>query len=211
MGTKERKEREKLQRRIDIIKAAEKVFFSQGFENSTMEDIANAAELSKGTLYLYFESKEELYLAIMQKSIEILHDLFSKAVQNKKNGLMKVKAIGEAFMQFYIQYPDYNEAMLYGHSRLHQQNISATNNCGEHKLPRKKNKIFIEAIEEGIQDGSMRKNLDPVKTALLLWGESLGIMQLVTTQKETLEKIANVKPEELIRYFFDFTRIALKA
>ena len=61
MGITERKEREKLQRREDILNAAERVFFSKGHKNSTMDDVAEEAELSKGTLYLYFKSKEGFY------------------------------------------------------------------------------------------------------------------------------------------------------
>ena len=56
MGIAERKEREKLQRRNDIIDAAERLFFQHGFETPTMDDVAREAELSKGTLYLYFKS-----------------------------------------------------------------------------------------------------------------------------------------------------------
>ncbi|MCK5408322.1 MAG: helix-turn-helix transcriptional regulator, partial [Candidatus Krumholzibacteria bacterium] len=60
MGIAERREREKEQRRIDIIDAAERVFFSKGWQAATMDDVAEAVELSKATLYLYFKNKEEL-------------------------------------------------------------------------------------------------------------------------------------------------------
>ena len=53
MGTLERKEREKLARKIEIVNAAERVFFEKGFENSTMDDIAKEAEFTKKTLYSY--------------------------------------------------------------------------------------------------------------------------------------------------------------
>ncbi|MFX1452616.1 MAG: TetR/AcrR family transcriptional regulator, partial [Promethearchaeota archaeon] len=56
--TKIRREREKEQRREDIIDAAEKLFLTQGFENTTMKQIANEAEYSKGTLYNYYKSKD---------------------------------------------------------------------------------------------------------------------------------------------------------
>ena len=61
MGIAERKEREKEQRRKAILDAAEKVFFEKGLKYSTMDDVAEEAELSKGTLYLYFKNKEELF------------------------------------------------------------------------------------------------------------------------------------------------------
>ncbi|MDL1893205.1 helix-turn-helix transcriptional regulator, partial [Sphingobacteriales bacterium CHB3] len=52
MGIIERKEREKEQRREEIVTAAEKIFFEKGLAIATMDEIAEAAELSKGTLYL---------------------------------------------------------------------------------------------------------------------------------------------------------------
>ncbi|RLC22759.1 MAG: TetR/AcrR family transcriptional regulator, partial [Deltaproteobacteria bacterium] len=60
MGIQERKEREKGRRRQQIMIAAKRVFSLKGFNKATMEDIANEAELSPGTLYLYFKNKDEL-------------------------------------------------------------------------------------------------------------------------------------------------------
>jgi AcrR family transcriptional regulator len=72
MGTAERREREKEERRNSILDAAEKVFFSKGVREATMDDIAEEAEVSKGTIYLYFGSKEEVYLGIDLRALKIL-------------------------------------------------------------------------------------------------------------------------------------------
>mgnify|MGYP006293938867 FL=1 len=61
MGIYERKRREREQRRAQILEAAKKVFSSKGFNSATMEEIAGEAELSPGTLYIYFKNKEELH------------------------------------------------------------------------------------------------------------------------------------------------------
>lgn len=74
MGVSERKEREKEQRRLDIIDAAERIFFSKGFDNASMQDIADESELSKGTLYLYFSSKNELCMAIIVRSLQTIRN-----------------------------------------------------------------------------------------------------------------------------------------
>jgi AcrR family transcriptional regulator len=72
MGIHERKERERERRRQQIIVAAKRVFSEKGFTRATMEDIAHEAELSPGTLYLYFKNKDELYASL---SLRILHYL----------------------------------------------------------------------------------------------------------------------------------------
>jgi AcrR family transcriptional regulator len=64
MGIQERREREREIRRQQIMIAAKKVFSEKGFRWATMADIAREAELSAGTLYLYFRHKEELYAAL---------------------------------------------------------------------------------------------------------------------------------------------------
>ncbi|HEY2018618.1 MAG TPA: helix-turn-helix domain-containing protein, partial [Bryobacteraceae bacterium] len=53
------------QRRSAIIKAARTVFARQGYARTVVEDIARQAEIGKGTLYLYFPSKEQVYLAAL--------------------------------------------------------------------------------------------------------------------------------------------------
>ena len=69
MGIQERKERERERRRQQIIVAAKKVFSEKGFNKATMDDIAGEAELSPGTLYLYFKNKEELYLVVANPAV----------------------------------------------------------------------------------------------------------------------------------------------
>jgi AcrR family transcriptional regulator len=73
MGIKERKERERETRRQQIMIAAKRVFTEKEFEKSTMEDIAKEAELSPGTLYLYFKSKDELYASLCLRVLRYIN------------------------------------------------------------------------------------------------------------------------------------------
>jgi len=75
-----RKEREKLLRRREIIEAAKRVFAEKGYRNATLEEIAAAAEFGKGTIYNYFECKEELFIAIMDGTFDEVTELASKAM-----------------------------------------------------------------------------------------------------------------------------------
>ena len=72
MGIAERKERERLVRREQILEAAYQLFHETGFSAATMDQIAERAELAKGTLYLYFKSKEEVYYALLDRGLEII-------------------------------------------------------------------------------------------------------------------------------------------
>jgi AcrR family transcriptional regulator len=210
LGTAERKEREKLQRRQEIIDAAEKVFFSKGFASATMEDVASEAELSKGTLYIYFSSKEELYQVFVIRAISKLHELFIEFSSKQQDGISKVKAIGEAYIKFYYDFPNYYQALMYDESKTFPKFFKEAEDNEIMKIKMETNTIFINTIQEGIEDGSIRNDLDPVKTSLILWGEVLGVLQLVTLKGDILCEAMKCSSEELISYFFEFTYKALK-
>lgn len=65
----ERKRQEREARRHRIQDAARPVFFERGFARASIEDIAKQAQLSVGAIYLYFKSKEDLYLSILERSL----------------------------------------------------------------------------------------------------------------------------------------------
>lgn len=209
MGIAERREREKEQRRNDILDAAEKVFFAKGVDNATMDEVAEAAELSKGTLYLYFKSKEELYLGINIRGMKILREMFEKAFHSQSRGLEKVRAIGAAYMQFFMQYPDYFNAMFYFEGT--ELDLSDENSLACHCFNDSMGVINIvsRAIQIGIADGSIRKELDPVKTAFLLWAQSTGVIQHIAVQGKHFKNTYNIDAEDLLDEFFVLTNFAL--
>jgi len=71
-----------VQRRADIITAAEKIFARKGFHAATMDEIAQTLDLAKGTLYLYFKSKDDLLFSILeQRMVEHNENLESSLSQ----------------------------------------------------------------------------------------------------------------------------------
>ncbi len=67
---------EKAQRREKLLDAAIEIFFQKGFHATRLEDIAKQAGLSKGTLYLYFENKESIFLALIERlALSSVHKL----------------------------------------------------------------------------------------------------------------------------------------
>jgi len=70
-----RKEREKLLHREEILEAALRLFSDKGFHNVSMQDIANESEFGVGTLYNFFEGKEQLFLELMKAGIKKIGQL----------------------------------------------------------------------------------------------------------------------------------------
>ncbi len=177
MGTTERRNRERKQREKQIVDAAEKVFFEHGFDNSTMDDVAAAAELSKGSLYTYFKTKNELCICIVSRALTLVLAGFEKVHANKKlNGLKMIQEAGMSFQHFYRSHPKYYCALLsYRHhrggcgteSRFLQYTLEENNRINE---------LLALMLRKGMEDGSIRDNIDAGKTALTIWGELGGLI-----------------------------------
>ena len=210
MGIVERREREKEQRRNDIIDAAERIFFSKGRVLATMDDVAEEAELSKGTLYLYFKNKEELYLAINLRGLKILTNLFEEALTRHKTGIEKIEAIGQAYLQFYREYPDYFNALLYFESQEMAPEAQQSTACECHDYGEMALGLVAKALQSGIDDGTIRPDIDPIKTATVLWGQTSGLIQLIALKGDHLQRHHGINIDEIIMSAFELIRYALK-
>ena len=176
MGTLERKARERINRENMILDAAEEVFFSRGFDKSTMDDVANNAELSKGSLYNYFKNKNELCIGIVGRSFRLLIEYMEKSLVENTSGLDKISGSAKAFMLFKQENPEYYCAL-----QSYQQhsggcgidskflNSSMDENCHI-------NGLMVNFIKEGITDGSINESVIPEKAAGALWGEFNGML-----------------------------------
>ena len=175
----DRKSREKEQRRNRILDAAEDVIFDQGIESTTMDEIAEQAELSKGTLYYYFENKHDLYFAVSNRGLAILHQAFAGVITEQRSGLELVQRLGEEYINFVKNHPHYFSAMV----DFEASGVQA----GEESSPmieeceKKGQEIFaysVRALQIGMQDGTIDSRYDPQLLAVQLWGSMRGITQL---------------------------------
>ena len=178
MGVIERKEREKEQRRNDILKAGEHLFSQNGIKNTTMEQIANACEISRGTLYLYFNNKEELFNAIVIKGIDILIAMMKEKINNCTTVNDKLAGIGRAYLGFYKEYRNYYKFLSFMDE---QSNIECNANDAYIQTMEKSQDLWtliVDVIQQGIDEGQFRKDTNPYEVALVVWSASNGIIGL---------------------------------
>lgn len=108
MGVKERREREEQARLASILAAAEGVFSKNGYYQTRMDDIADAAELAKGTLYYHFKSKDAIYLRLLEReSTNILKEVRKRITE----GTTFLETLRET-LHFYVEYFDRNPGFL---------------------------------------------------------------------------------------------------
>ena len=209
MGIAERKEREKRQRRNAILDAAEKVFFSGDFREVTVDDVAAEAELSKATLYAYFEGKEDMYLAVHMRGMNRLREMFEDVAAHGERGIDRVRAIGEAYYEFSKKYPDYSRAMIHFEKKACALGDSAEAASQMHASGRTVLGLVEDAIRAGIEDGSIRPDLEPASTALLLWAQTDGVINLIHGAGVHLKECHDVEADELMEKSFALLRTAL--
>ena len=177
MGTTERKKREKKQRAAAILDAAESVFFAKGFENSTMDDVAAQAELSKGCVYNYFKNKNELCIGIVERGVKLAYHMIKAAVENCDGGTPELfQAAAEGFLAFSLQHPKYYCALQsYRHHRCSCGVDSSYLNLvieGNSKVT----KIFADIIAQGQANGTVRQDVEPKEFAAAIWGDFDGTL-----------------------------------
>ncbi|MFH0960014.1 MAG: TetR/AcrR family transcriptional regulator [Pseudomonadota bacterium] len=86
-----RRERQNLLQRGEILQAALRLFSENGYQNVSMNDIAKEAEFGMGTLYKYFDNKEELYKALINGVAEKFHHAVLQALEDERNPLLALK------------------------------------------------------------------------------------------------------------------------
>jgi TetR/AcrR family transcriptional regulator len=198
MGIAERKEREKLQRRNDIIDAAEKVLFSRGFESATMDEIAEMAELSKGTLYLYFKSKEDLQFAIFMRGSDVLMKMMKNNLSPDSNGYQRLLELADSFIRFSKENRNYFSLFMYYESnRMGALNIDQV----QLQVYLKEDSplaLVTQQVIMGMQDGSLRDDLAAEVFSATLWSQMLGVL-IVLNNKADLYEIFNLKADEILQ------------
>lgn len=193
MGIHERKQREKERRRDDIIAAARKVFSAKGFNSATMEEIASAAELSPGTLYLYFKNKEELHTSL---SINILKHLGTEIKQVVHQDI-SVEEKMERFLDVFIDVYDYDANILI--NLFHLQSGETLQNLSEKVMEQLKkyssqaHGAIIAVVKEGIDTGIFIDE-HPAAMADVLWGSYAGVVLWVDSKRLLNDQKDFVRP-----------------
>jgi TetR/AcrR family transcriptional regulator len=161
-------------RRAGILKAARGVFARQGYADTVVDDIAERAGIGKGTLYLYFKSKEEIFLAALTEDARRLEDLTRERMQASATWQEKL----QAYVDVRLEYLDSNEDFV----RIYLAEIRSMMVRG-----RKMSSDFFQCVRESedhlsqvfaaaIAKGEIRQ-VDPAMAALTLSDLIRGLLE----------------------------------
>ncbi|MGD8739815.1 MAG: TetR/AcrR family transcriptional regulator [Desulfobacterales bacterium] len=183
MGIQERKEREKERRRQQIMVAAKRVFSDKGFNKATMEDIAQEAELSPGTLYLYFKNKEELYASLSLRILQYLLIRVEHVNEEKDAGPEeKLKSLVDAMYDVYEFDPLIIINMFHLQSSETLKNLSPQLMEEIKVLSRKSLGSISQIFKEGVDQGIFIDR-HPLALADTFWALFSGVVLWLTSKK----------------------------
>lgn len=180
-------------RKEQILEASLEEFSQKGFSGTKISDIVKRAEISQGLLYHYYKSKEELYIAVIEKSIEISKVIPETVKRYKLRGWEAVVAITEWMIQWLKSGGEGKLRFFF----IHQAAMLKPMPEGVKEALAKSNivnEFMVKLIKEGQEDGEIIEG-DPLQLASIYWILMQGIiMDQVVAEKIGLDNKA-ILPE----------------
>jgi AcrR family transcriptional regulator len=175
MPIHERRVRDRERRRQQIIAASKRVFVSKGVSRATIKDIAAEAELSPGTLYIYFKNKDELYSSLSIRMLKHLSLRLQRVKERKDLSLEQIiTAVKEALCEAYEIDPPVFITLTQLQASETLDNISPDLLEEIIGLSRQSLDTLAEIFAKGMEAGSILDR-DPQRISLILWALFSGL------------------------------------
>jgi len=211
-----RLERERKQRRKAIIKIAKGYFASQGYEQTLVDKIAGEAGYTKMTIYNYFESKDDLFIAVVSEAYQKLYEIMDSYLKQAEVSY-ELRSMGNAYLAFFEKYPD--EAILFESGRLsvviskiakkQQSNESLTESEQEFRyFMGKLEELMTSVITETLKLSGGVGKVDPFSVIMVLSTFAQAIRELVIRGRASDQPES--KTREYLSVFFNIIDKGLK-
>jgi len=172
-----RKERDRRLREDDFLRAAEQLFGANGYYETSMEDVARAAEYATGTIYRYFESKEALYRELLERKGHVFFEELKKKVPDDLSPIDELKALLRAELDWHFE----NHAFM----QIHFEQIASRREkkavCDLSPTMQEKYAEYLarwqDVLSRGMKDGVFN-SYDPVIAVAAIKGFIEQVMHL---------------------------------
>ncbi len=152
----DRKQRHRLLRRTDIIRAAEHVFALKGFHKATIQDIARQAQYATGTVYLYFTDKNSLYFCLIEEKIRKLLQILKLKTALVQGAEKKLEVLIYETLRFFEKDQDFFRIFVQEESRW-----SIKSRLVKSKIVQERKDFLVGLIKEAQGEGVIRKDALP--------------------------------------------------
>ena len=176
-----RRQKEKEDRKERILAAAREVFFEVGIRRATVDAIAARAEVAKGTVYLYFETKETILAHLLLEGLDTLSDYLAAAFdeETERAGEARLRRLAEAYYEFYQREPDYFRLMMAFDRGQFQESVSPE--LYEMILLRSLRGLrwVVNATQQAMDEGKFEPG-DARHLTSMLWAALNGVLVLTS-------------------------------
>jgi AcrR family transcriptional regulator len=168
-------------RKEEIIRVAANLFSQKSYHDVTMDQIAEKVGVAKGTIYLYFESKENLYLEILEETYEEIESILEKEIAKKDPAPQKLKKMLMLIFKFYLENLDVLRILSRDETHLIREHYEFTEHWRVKGV-----RFYQKILEKGINEGSFRP-VNTELTALIIFGLVRSVMFFYHTDKSAGE------------------------
>ena len=181
-------EKEENSLRRAILDTARQLLTTVGYARLSMRNIAGKIGYSATSIYLYFESKDDLVHALIDEGVDLLNARLNEANASTDTPEDRMRAMCKAYVAFGLERPEYYEIMYV----LHPEYIKRYP-VEKYRKARRNLEIMAEAVNDGMQCGVFKK-VDPMLAANLAWTQLHGVVTLLSSER--VDK--RIDPEQLI-------------
>ena len=160
-------------KRQRIIQAAIEVFGKNGFQNSSISEIAKRADVADGTIYQYFKNKEDLFFAIPSEKTKEFCEELELHLQGITGSLNKMRKFIWYYLYFFQKNPEYARTVM-----LEMRVSRGFTKSRTYTSVKDFTSKALEIIQEGREEGVIRKDINIYLIRHLL----LGILEHMVTR-----------------------------
>jgi AcrR family transcriptional regulator len=200
VSLEERRKKKKETRKSAILNAARKLFFEKGFKAVTVDSIAAQAEIGKGSVYLYFDSKEEIYLQVLIADNAEFHKRISNFFQNN----MSATELLLDYARIYVDYFLYDNELfrIFMSYLIRADQMTLTEEQSRHLFSSANDNIRIigEILQKGIDAGEFSSAINVRHGQNAIWGLLNGIISFYLftgTEEKRAAKIHTMVKDSL--------------
>lgn len=193
MSTKERKIKEKENRKQQILIASEAVMVENGLHGLSIDLIAQYTQLAKGTIYLYFKSKEEILSILTIKARELLLNEFKKISIKETTPIEKLKLIIIENYNFFKKH-----ALYYDLLSLYEANHNVVETEEMYKSSDEISKIVADIVMQGQKENTIDITYNPYELTMNLWAMTVGVLQLFKVRGALISEKFNISEQNLL-------------
>ena len=175
---KKKRKKGKENRKNAILKAARRLFFDRGFKTVTVDNIAAKAEVSKGSIYLCFESKEEIYAQILISDNIELYERIKNFSRTEASAAQLLLEFARIYVDYFLNNNELFRILMTFMMQTSQMNLVEKQKDELIRSTNQNIKIISEIIQKGIDSGEFSPIGDIRQTQNGIWGMLNGIISL---------------------------------